>query len=178
MNSYFYIIIVLLLAVFALGLLIYVSGTTKLKKFKEKMDTAESIIDENLNKKLELIITINASIKKVTGKKDYLKDYISIKDLIITNIEKDMKLEEAMKLINDLVMDFSELNKDNEFGKNIKKLREIDELLISAKNVFNQNAVFSNKLMKTFPYSLISKISGYRIRSFYSNNKTDESETF
>ena len=100
MNSYFYIIIVLLLAVFALGLLIYVSGTTKLKKFKEKMDTAESIIDENLNKKLELIITINASIKKVTGKKDYLKDYISIKDLIITNIEKDMKLEEAMKLMN------------------------------------------------------------------------------
>ena len=107
-----------------------------------------------------------------------MKDYISIKDLIITNIEKDMKLEEAMKLINDLVMDFSELNKDNEFCKNIKKLREIDELLISAKNVFNQNAVFSNKLMKTFPYSLISKISGYRIRSFYSNNKTDESETF
>ena len=34
------------------------------------MDKIEGIIDENLNKKLDLIISINGDVKKVTGKKD------------------------------------------------------------------------------------------------------------
>ena len=143
------------------------------------MDKAESIIDEKLQEKLELILTLNSSIKKVTGKKDYLKDYIAIKDMIITNNEKDMKLEEAVNLINGLITDFDKLSKDAEFNKHIKTLREIDEVLISAKNVFNQNAVISNKLIKNIPYSIVAKIAKYRIRGFYNNSKkTDDGEVF
>ena len=86
------------------------------------MDKAENIIDENLNKKLDIIISLNGEVKKVTGKKEYLKDYVSIRDLIITNIEKDLKLDEAIKLINDLVQDFEELNTTDEFMKKMKLL--------------------------------------------------------
>ena len=136
-----YLILLIVFTIIAIIALIFFSGYNKLKKYKEKMDKAENLIDTNLIKKLELIITINGEVKKVTGKKDYLKDYISIKDLIITNIEKDLKLDEAVKLINDLMIDFTELNTDNEFIKLIRNLRENDEVLISAKNMFNQNAV-------------------------------------
>lgn len=173
-----YIILLIIFAILAILALIYYSSYTKLKNYKEKMEKAENIIDINLTKKLELIITINGEVKKVTGKKDYLKDYVSIRDLIITNIEKDLKLDEAVKLINDLVIDFNELNNDSEFKKIIKNLREIDEVLISAKNVFNQNAVLSNQLIKTFPNNLIAKISKFKFRSFYNNNKTEDTETF
>ena len=48
----------------------------------------EKQYNKALNTKLDLIIAINSEVKKVTNKKDYLKDYISIRDLIITNIEK------------------------------------------------------------------------------------------
>lgn len=173
-----YLILLIIVTLILIAVLIYFIGVSKLKKYKEKMDKAENIIDANLNKKLELIITLNGSIKKVTGKKDYLKDYISIRDLIITNNEKDMKLEEAVKLINDLTTDFSELSTDKDFIKNNKDLREIDEILVSAKNLFNQNALYSNKLIKNFPYNIIAKISKFRIRSFYNNNKTDDGEAF
>lgn len=172
-----YLIIAIVFLIIAVMCLIYFSGYNKLKKYKEKMNLAEGIIETNLNKKLELIITINSEVKKVTGKKDYLKEYISIGNLIITNIEKDMKLDEAVKLINDLLMDYNELSKDKEFNKLIKNLREIDEVLISAKNMFNQNAVLSNQSIKSFPNNIVAKISNFKIRSFY-NNKTEESETF
>ena len=157
--------------------LILFSSFNKLKKYKEKMDKAENIIDENLNKKLDIIISLNGEVKKVTGKKEYLKDYVSIRDLIITNIEKDLKLDEAIKLINDLVQDFEELNTTDEFMKKIYELRKIDEVLVAAKNMFNQNAVLSNQIIKTFPNNIVAKLANFKIRSFY-NNKTDSEETF
>lgn len=176
MNGY--LIIGILFMLLAIVVLIYFGSLSKLKKYKEKMDKAESIIDENLNKKLDLIISINGNVKKVTGKKDYLKDYVSIRDLIITNIEKDFKLDEAVKLINELMRDFEELNSDNNFIKNVNELRRINEILVSAKNMFNQNAIESNQTIKTFPNNIVAKIANFKIRSFYNNNKTDSEETF
>lgn len=172
-----YLVLGIIFMLLAIITLIFFSSYTKLKKYKEKMTNAENIIDENLNKKLDIIISINGEVKKVTGKKDYLKDYVSIRDLIITNIEKDIKLNEAVKLINDLMNDFDALTKEEAFIKDINELRKIDEILVSAKNVFNQNAVISNQIIKTFPNNLIAKIAKFRIRSFY-NNKTDSEETF
>jgi len=172
-----YLIIMIIVMIVAIIALIFFSSYTKLKKYKDKMIKAENIIDENLNKKLDLVIAINSSVNKATGKKDYLKEYISIRDLIITNIEKDLKLDEAEKLIYDLVRDFEELNNDDVFLKNINELRKIDELLVSAKNMFNHNAVKSNQLIKNFPNNLVAKLANFKIRSFY-NNKTDSEETF
>lgn len=156
--------------ILAIIALIFFGSLTKLKKYKDKMDKAENIIDENLNKKLDLIISINGEVKKVTGKKDYLKDYVSIRDLIITNIEKDLKLDEAVKLINDLMRDYDELSKEENFIKNINELRRLDEVLVSAKNVFNQNAVQSNQLIKVFPNNIVAKFAKIKFRSFYNNN--------
>lgn len=169
-----YLIIAIIFMIVAIIALLFFSSYTKLKKYKEKMDKVESIIDENLNKKLDLIISINGDVKKATGKKDYLKDYVSLRDLIITNIEKDLKLDEALKLINDLMQDFDELNNDPNFNKNINELRKIDEVLVSAKNMFNQNAVESNQLIKNFPNNLVAKVVKLKIRSFYNNNKIEE----
>jgi len=173
-----YIILLIIFAFVAIMALLYFNGYTKLKKYKEKMDKAEQIIDTNLEKKLELIISINSEVKKVTGKKDYLKDYIAIKDLIITNIEKDLKLDEAIKLINELILDFSDLYNNKNFTQKLNELRQIDEVLISAKNMFNQNAIYSNQMIKLFPNNIIAKLSNFKIRSFYTNNKTDDHETF
>lgn len=175
MNIYVWLLIIF--ALIAIVLLLFFSVYSKLKEYKEKMDKAENIIDANLNKKLELILNINAAVKKVTGQKDYLKEYLSIRDMIITNIEKDLKLDEAEKLITKLKNDYTELNKDNNFNKIINELREIDEVLTSAKNMFNHNALLSNQLIKNFPNKTIARVARFKIRSFY-NNKTDGEETF
>lgn len=169
-------VIVMIVAIIAL---VFLSSYTKLKKYQEKIDKAESIIDEELNKKLDLIIKINGEVKKVTGKKDYLKDYVSIRDLIITNIEKDLKLDEAVKLINDLMQDFDKLKSDKNFINNIEEIKKVDELLVSAKNMYNQNALESNQIIKNFPNNIVAKFAKFKIKSFYhNNNKIETEETF
>lgn len=172
-----YIVILILISIFGGLAIIYFSGYSSLKNYKYKMDKAENEIDSNLNKKLDLIIEMNTEIKKVLGKKDYLKDYVNIKDLIITDIEKDLKLEDAEKLIHNLILDNSKLSSDEKMKKLITNLREINESLTSAKNIFNYNALLSNNEIKSFPNNLIAKLAKFNIRSFY-NNKTDDQETF
>ena len=174
----FYIALAVIVMLIAILVFTYFVCITNLKKYQEKIDKAEEIIDENLNKKLDLVNTLNNTIKKVTGKKDYLKDYTSIKNLNITNIEKDMKLNEGIKLIDELTGDYRDLNKDKDFMKTFNSLRELDEVLVSAKNLFNQNAVKLNQLIKKFPYNIVAKIANYRIRSFYTTNKTDDGDNF
>ena len=173
-----YLIMAIIFAFVAILVLIYFSSSNKLKYYKERMTASESIIEESLNKKLDLIISINTEVKKVTGKKDYLKDYVGIRDLIITNNEKDLKLDEAVKLINELTDDYEDLTKDKEFVKKMNNLRENEESLVAAKITFNQNALKSNQLIKTIPYNIVAKLSKCRIRSFYNTNKTDSEETF
>lgn len=174
----FYIALAVIVMIIAILVFTYFACITNLNKYQEKIDKAEVIIEENLNKKLDLVNNLNNTIKKVTGKKDYLKDYTSIKNLNITNIEKDMKLNEGIKLIDELTSDYRDLNKDKEFMKTFNSLREIDEALVSAKNLFNKNAIKSNQLIKKFPYNIVSKIAKYRIRSFYTTNKTDDGDNF
>ncbi len=177
MEFWFVILVIILIA--SLLALVFFSSYTKLKKYKERMEKAENLIDEYLNKKLDLIIAINGDVKKVTGKKDYLKEYVSIRDLIITLYEKDLKLDDAMKLINDLRVDYQELSSDENFTKEINELRQINETLVAAKNVFNQNAIKSNQIIKTFPNNIIAKLANFKIRSYYNNNnKTDDGDTF
>ena len=47
-----YIILIIIIAIIAILSLVYFSGYIKLKEYKEKMEKAENIIDENLNKKI------------------------------------------------------------------------------------------------------------------------------
>lgn len=176
MNIYFIIaVIVLIISVLAL---IFFSSYNKAKNYKDKMDKSESIIDENLSKKMELIIYLNGTVKKVTGKKDYLKDYIEINNLIMTNIEKDLKLDEAVKLLEELLKDFEELSKDEDFNKNILEIKKIDEIIAAAKNMFNHSAILSNQLIKVFPNNIMAKLANFKIRSYYNINKELTEEIF
>lgn len=166
-------IIVILIFLVALITLIYFIGINKFKTYHDKMVKVEDIINENLIKKQDIIISINTNIKKLTDKKDYLKDYLK-KDEEKNNIEKDFKLDEASNLINNLAYDFNKLSKDSDFNKKMQTLREINEALVAAKKIYNDNAILNNKLIKQFPYNIIAKIANYHIVTLYNNNKTDD----
>lgn len=170
------IFLVILLLIISILVLIYFIGLNKFKDYNMKMVNAEKIINNSLKKKQDIIIDMNTNIKKLDSKKDYLKDYIELKDKKINNIEKDLKLEEATKLINDLKRDYSKLSKDNDFNKKLQSLREIDEKLVSAKSIYNNNAILNNRLIRIIPYNIIGKISGYTTVTFYNNKNTNEDD--
>ncbi len=162
------IITIILTIIIILGVLaiIYATIYNNLVSYKTKIEKAEGIIDESLRQKYDLICKLNISVKKEVPKKDYLKDYIELKNKKISNYDLDRKLSEALNIILDLKSDHETLN-TKEVNKDIREIERINETLISCKKYFNKNTSELNILIRKFPTNVIAKIHGYKIKPFF-----------
>jgi len=169
------IIVIILVIIIILGIIAinYISIYNNLVDYKLKIDKAENIIDEALREKYDAISLININIKKVVKKKDYLKEYIEIKDKKITNYEMDRKLTEAYNIILKLISDYEEIN-NKEVKKNIKKINELNETLTASKTYYNNNTVKLNRLIKTVPSNIVAKINRYKIKTFFDGKNMND----
>lgn len=159
----FFLIVIIILGI--LGI-IYAIIYNNLVSYKLKIEKAEGIIDESLRQKYDIIAKLNASIKKVIKKKDYLKEYIDLKNQRISNYDMDRKLTEAYNLVLDVKGDFKELN-TNEFNKSLKDIDKINETLTSCKIYYNKNTTELNQIIRKFPTNIVAKIHGYKIKPFF-----------
>lgn len=159
---------IILILIIILGTIAFIYATiyNNLVTYKLKIDKSEGIIDESLRQKYDLIAKLNIPIKNVITKKDYLKEYIELKDKRISNYELDRKLTEAYNIILEVKNDHEELN-TKEINKDIKEIEKINETLTSCKTYFNNNTSELNKLIRKFPTNIVAKIHGYKIKPFF-----------
>lgn len=159
---------IILIAIIIVGTItiIYASVYNNLVIYKLKIEKAESTIDEALRQKYDCIVRLNNLIKKVVTKKDYLKEYIELKNKRISNYDLDRKLTEAVNTILDVKNDYSELD-TKEFNKELKLINKLNEELTSSKNYFNKNTSELNELIRKFPSNIIAKIHHYTIKPFF-----------
>lgn len=175
MNGY--LVLLIIITIIAIISLITIICLTNLKKYKEIITISEEDINKNLDTKITIINSINNEIKKVVKDKDYLEEYLKIKDTNVSSIEKDIKLNEAEELINKLLIDYEKAN-NTKVKKYLGELRKTNEKLTSSKNLFNKHASNNNALIKKFPYNIVSKLFNYKIKSYYTTNKNEDSENF
>ena len=159
-------IILLIIIIIGVLALIYVMTYNNLVNYKIKIEKAEGIIDENLRRKYDLIAKMNIAIKKVVNKKDYLKEYIELKDKRISNYELDRKLTEAMNIILEVKNDYGELD-TKEFNNDLKEINAINETLTSCKTYYNKNTTELNQIIRKFPSNIVAKIHRYKIKPFF-----------
>lgn len=159
-------IILILIIILGTIAIFYATIYNNLVTYKLKIDKSEGIIDEALRQKYDLITKLNIPIKNVVTKKDYLKDYIELKDKRISNYELDRKLSEAYNIILEVKNDHEELN-TKEINKDIKEIEKLNETLVSCKTYFNNNTSELNKLIRKFPTNIVAKIHGYKIKPFF-----------
>lgn len=165
MRGFLTIILIIIIIVGILAI-IYSIVYNNLVGYKLKIEKAEGIIDESLRQKYDLIAKINISIKKVVKKKDYLKEYIDLKNKKISNYELDRKLTEAHNIILEVQRDHSQLdNKD--VNKSLKEIDKINETLASCKNYYNKNTSELNQVIRKIPSNIVAKIHGYKIKPFF-----------
>ena len=168
-------IILLIIIIIGIIALVYVITYNNLVNYKIKIEKAEGIIDENLRNKYDLIAKMNIAIKKVVTKKDYLKDYIDLKDKRISNYELDRKLTEAMNIILEVKNDYSELD-TKEFNNDLKEVNKINETLTSCKTYYNKNTTELNKIIRKFPTNIVAKIHRYKIKPFFDGKNMQDAE--
>lgn len=159
------IILILIIILGSIGIF-YVITYNTIITYKLKIEKAEGIIDEALRKKYDTITQANGLIKKVITKKDYLKEFMELKDKRISNYDLDRKLTEAYNLILELKNDHSELD-TKEFNKFIKEINQINEELVSCKNYYNKNTSELNKIIQKIPTNIVAKINRCKIKPFF-----------
>ncbi len=164
MNLFEIILIIIIIA--SLLIIMYATIYNNLVSYKLKIEKAEGIIDESLRKKYDIICKLNIPIKKVVTKKDYLKEYIDLKEKRISNYELDRKLTEAHNIILEVKNDHEKLDA-KEFNKSLKEIDKLNETLTSSKIYYNKNTGELNKLIRKFPTNIIAKIHGYKIKPFF-----------
>ena len=159
---------IILIIIIILGIIgiIYVASYNTLVEYKIKIEKAEGLIDDSLREKYDKIVTLNSLIKKVVTKKDYLKEYISLKDKRISNYELDRKLVEAMNIIKEVKSDYDKLD-NKKFNKELKDIEAIDEALLSGKNYYNKYTSGLNRVIQKFPTNIVAKIHRYKIKPFF-----------
>lgn len=170
------IIKVLLLTITILGLLgiIYVLIYNKLRLKETKIEHVEGIIDNDLRAKYDIIVRTNDILKKQKEKKEYLKEYISLKDEKIGNFELDRKLKEAENIILNLYHDNESLNENENMNEIINDFKTINEKITAGISYYNKQTSLLNNDIKKFPNNIIASIHKIKIKNFFDQrDRTD-----
>lgn len=154
----------------------YVIFFNKLQTTNNKIEQAESIIDDTLRNKFDLLVKVSAIYKSYAkNTKEYFKTLDDVKDRKITNFDFDRKLTETFNTILELKNDIKDLQDDKDFKRLVNDIKEADEKLNAAKIYYNKYTNLQNELVRTFPSNVIGKIHGYRLRVFFDGKDMQDS---
>ena len=167
------IFLIIVIIICLIGIYYAVSFNT-LNDLKTKIHEAESIIDESLRNKYDILMRVSNHLKKhMDNNKNYFKEYEKLKDTNMTNFDMDRKLNEGYTLILNMIDDLK-LNNDEEINSEIETIKRIDEKLTAAKNYYNKNTSEENAIVRKFPTNIIAKIHGFKIKLFFDGKDMDD----
>ncbi len=171
----FWVILLLLIAIIGTIAIIYITIYNRLQFGKTKIEHVESLIDDDLRTKYDIIMRANDVIKNETNvKKDYLKDFSKLKEAEISNFDLERKLKEAENIIMNLYNDNIELNNNENMLEIMKNLKTSNEKLIAGISYYNRQLNVLNAYIRKFPNNLIAKIHHIESKPFFDQkNRTD-----
>lgn len=152
-------IIIVTIAIF------YVLSYTKLIETNIKLECASDNIEKCLSKKHSLMNKLYTIIKKVVKKKDYFKDFNSLKNKKLNTYELDAKLNEYFETMKQLKDDYKRLQ-TKEYSALLKEVKDLDEEITANKKYFNKNNNLLIKQLNSY-HRLIGKLHGIKVRNSY-----------
>lgn len=168
----YYVLFCVIVVLFIVFFSIYVINKSKFQVLIIKINEAENNINELLNKKYAILVEIGKFIKKKTKE----TTFDGLENINIEEISH-FELSKELAKYDHTIVEYVEFNKNIKFTE--KELSSFDEFTtinieyIAAEKYYNDNASIFNKLINTFPASLVSKIKRYKEKEFYSNEKEE-----
>ncbi len=137
-----------------------------------KIEKAEEDIDIYLEKKKDFLDRTRPIVSKELKMDDFLPE-LNMNFQQISNFEENDILK---KVYNDLfktIDDNDKLLKSDNLINIIKGLNENEESIVGAIKFYNDTVVEYNKLVVSFPSSIVSLFKRYKKKEFYSNEKRE-----
>ena len=161
-------ILLILIIIIASFAILYISYYNKMQFLKTKIEKAESIIDETLRKRYDMLLKGDSIIKSsLNDGKEYFKDYLKLKEKKITNFEMHRKLKEAFNTLIKFKYDYPELQSNKELKDLSNSIKESDEKIVSITNYYNKNTNELNNYIRKFPSNIIAKLHNFKINTFF-----------
>ena len=175
MDIIYALLIILIIA--CLVLICYVYYYNKLQDCKLKIDEAESIVDESLREKYDLIVNIqNLIASNINDNKINFKGLDELKNESISNFDLDRKLNEYKTLIIKINDDYSELDKNKEFKDYFNQIKRADEKISAAKKFYNTYITISNELVRKIPSNIIARINKVEVKTFFDGKDMNDND--
>lgn len=173
------IMLIILIAIILIGILIisYIYNFNNLQEKNIKINESESIIDNELRNKYDLIMKSSTTINKLLKKEvTYFKDLEKLKKDNISNFDLDRKITEGENLIDQVKNDYKSLNDNEEYISIINNLKDSDEILEAAKSFYNKYTTEINLLIKKFPTNIIAKFHKIKLRNYFDGKNMFDDE--
>ena len=172
--AFFYAILIILI-VGGIGTITYIVYYNALQDCKVKIDEAESMIDEALRSKYDILLKLESIIKNnIKETKINFKDLNDLKKESISNFQLERKLVDTVLLISKIQDDFPELEEQKDYRELLNDIRVIDERINASKKFYNKYTSKSNELVRKFPSNIIAKFHNITIRNFFDNKDMND----
>lgn len=167
--------ILIILIVGGIGTITYIVYYNALQDCKVKIDEAESMIDEALRSKYDILLKLESIIKNnIKETKINFKDLNDLKKESISNFQLERKLVDTVLLINKIQDDFPELEEQKDYRELLNDIRVMDERINASKKFYNKYTSKSNELVRKFPSNIIAKFHNITIRNFFDNKDMND----
>ena len=166
----FKIIVILLCLIIIFGILgiYYIVIYRQLQKLNIKLNKADEIINENLQKRYDYIVRTSHLVKKNLDLDiELFKEIENLKVKKVDNFEFDAKIKEGYETVIKLKEDYPELNENRGFKDIINDFNESNEIIEATKSYFDKYTTILNKELSKFPKNLIGKIHRIKKRDYY-----------
>lgn len=148
--------------------IVYIGYYNKMQYLKTKLENAESIIDETLRSRYDVLLRADTIVKStLKDNKEYFKEYIRLKEKKITNFDMDRKLKEAFTILSKFKDDYPELNSNKELKDIFSTIKESDEKIAAITSYYNKNTTELNGLIRKFPSNVVAKFHQFKIKTFF-----------
>lgn len=137
-----------------------------------KIDKAEEDIDIYLEKKKELLSRTIPIVKKELKTKEFLEGLDKCTD-DLNNFEKNELLKNIYNELFKTLDENEKLLKSDSLVKILESLNDNEEDIVGAIKYYNDSVVEFNRLVVSFPASLLALIKKYKKLEFYNNEKRE-----
>lgn len=165
-------IIIGVIVVISLISFIMVMYNNKFELANIKIEKAEQDIGLYLKNKMELLQRTRPIVKKALRTKEFMEDLDKVSPEL-SNLETHITLKKIYNELFKAMDEHEKLYKSDALLKILDELNDNEENIIGAIKFYNDTVVDFNKLVVTFPSSIIALFKRYKKLDFYNNEKRE-----
>lgn len=178
MESLLIIVLVIIVIICAL-VIFYATIYNKFQDYIIRINEVESIIDNCLRSKYDLInraIPIIKSNIDNDNNTEMFGDIVKLRSRKIGNFELFRILKKASIELEGLKNSNPEIDKSDEIKKIIKEIKEIDDKVDNSSQYYNDNITIYNTLIKKFPSNIVAMLCKYKEKLFFDRKDMNDED--